>query len=160
MRTAIRKVRPLILTTLLVFFIVSCDTSRVYEEWADIPTQGWHKDSLCYFNIDISDTLSEHNLIIGIRNENNYAYQNLWLFITSEAPAGQSVTDTLQYDLANTSGKWYGSGWGSLYTSMNYFKPDVRFAQSGRYRVTIGQGMREEQLKGIRSIGFRVETSK
>ncbi len=157
MRTEIKISKSLIYFFILTVFFISCDNSRVYEEWVDMPTSGWHKDSLCLFTIDIQDTVTDHNLLIGIRNENTYAYQNLWLFITSVAPAGQSVTDTIQYELATAAGKWHGSGWGSLYTTLNYFKPDVRFAQRGEYTIRIGQGMRHEELKGIRSIGFRIE---
>lgn len=159
MKIEIRKVNPLILLLCVVALFISCDNSRVYEQWVEIPSSGWHQDSLCQFSILVEDTVVDHNLLIGIRNENNYAYQNLWVFITSVAPAGQTVTDTIQYELAESSGKWHGNGWGSLYTTLNHFKPGIRFAQSGEYKIIIGQGMRHKQLKGIRSIGFRVEKS-
>lgn len=160
MTTGIKNRKYSILLFVIALLIMSCDTDREFEEWSDLPASGWHKDSISTFQIDITDTLSEYNIILGLRNDNIYPYQNIWLFVKSVAPAGQSATDTFQIELATSAGKWHGSGWGSLYTTLNYYKPEVRFAQSGIYQISIQQGMRQNELKGIRSVGLRIENSK
>lgn len=142
---------------LSLMLISACDKNQVFEAYKKIPQSGWHKDSLMVFNVPITDTLHNNNLFINIRNNINYKYSNLWLFVEIDQPGGIAVTDTFELLLASPSGKWLGEGFGGIKTRQVIFRSGVYFPVPGDYKINIKQGMREETLEGITDIGFRVE---
>jgi gliding motility-associated lipoprotein GldH len=145
------------LFALLTILLASCDSARVFDQYREIPDSIWHKDSAVTFQIPITDTLQNHNLLIQIRNETNYKFSNIWLFIEITQPDGETVRDTFEIVLADPSGRWLGEGFGGLKTRQSVYRRNVYFPVSGEYTVTLQHGMREENLKGIHDVGFRVE---
>jgi gliding motility-associated lipoprotein GldH len=146
-----------ILASALAAVIASCDSGQVFDQYREINNAIWHKDSLVTFRIPVTDTLENHNLIIQIRNETSYRYSNLWLFIHITEPDGQVEKDTFEIVLADLSGRWLGNGYGGLKTRQAFYQRNYTFSHSGEFVITIGHGMRDELLKGIHDVGFRVE---
>ncbi len=152
------KIRlQIILTILVLTGFSSCDRNLIFEKYEPIPENGWHKDSLVVFNIAVTDTLQNHNLYINVRNDIEYKYSNLWLFIEINQPGEIGVADTLELTLADPKGKWLGEGFGGIKTQQIRYKSGVYFPVSGEYTINIQHGMRDEPLEGITDIGFRVE---
>ena len=152
------KIRLQILITILVLTVFSsCDRNLIFEKYQPISENGWHKDSLAIFNIPVTDTLQNHNLYINIRNDIEYKYSNLWLFIEINQPGEIGIADTLELILADPKGKWLGDGFGGIKTRQVKYKGGVFFPVSGEYKINIQHGMRDELLEGITDIGFRVE---
>jgi len=137
--------------------IAGCDPGRIFDDYQTIKKGEWHRDSLVQFNFKIADTAATHNLYIGLRNRGDYSNQNIWLFVTVESPTGNRVADTVEYYLAEPSGKWLGKGIGDLYDCRFSYRDNVFFPDTGNYKVSIRQGMRYDVLKGINDVGFRVE---
>lgn len=141
-----------------IVFLVACDSNRVYESYKAISQSGWHKDSVKQFNFTIEDTLQSHNLYINLRNKGNYPNSNIWLFLSINSPNGTNLTDTVEFTLADNTGKWMGSGIGDLFDNQFKYRSNVFFPNSGKYSFNIQHGMRSEYLKGIRDVGVRIET--
>ena len=161
MQGIIQKKSRFLLFAVLFFslgaLLVNCDPGRIYDDYQPIKKGEWHRDSLVHFNFGIHDTVAGHNMHIGLRNRGDYSNQNIWLFVTVESPKGIQVVDTVEYYLAEPSGKWLGKGIGDLYDCRFIYRENVFFPDTGDYKVTIQQGMRYEVLKGINDVGFRVE---
>jgi gliding motility-associated lipoprotein GldH len=98
----------------------SCDSARVFDKYHEISDSEWHKDSLVVFKIPVNDTLNTHNLLLQIRNETNYKYSNLWLFVEIEQPGGEVLRDTFEIVVADPSGRWLGKGFGGLKDTSNH----------------------------------------
>ena len=130
---------------------------RVYDTYYPIENSAWHKDSLLVFNVPVEDTLQNHNLYINVRNNVDYGFSNLWLFVEVAQPGGMAVRDTFEMVLADPSGKWLGEGFGGLKTREAIYRRNVFFPASGEYKFTIQQGMRKEVLEGISDVGLRIE---
>ncbi len=141
----------------MICIFYSCDNTVVYEMYKPVDSLKWHKDSLFSFNVPIHDTIPNYNLLINIRNEVNYPYSNLWLFIEIFQPDGVSVKDTFEVILADPAGKWLGEGLSGIKTRQVFYRRNVFFPSSGEYIIKIQHGMRPEILKGIHDVGFRVE---
>jgi len=137
--------------------VVSCDRRRVFESYHEIDKNGWNKDSVVVFNFPLTDTIRNNNLFINIRNKGNYPYSNIYLFLTIGSPNGVLKTDTVEFTLAEPSGKWKGSGIGGLYDNQILYKSSVYFPKKGNYMFSIKQGMRDNVLQGIRDVGIRIE---
>ena len=65
------------------------------------------------------------NYLIGLRNNNDYLYANIFFFVDVESPDGERQIDTLQYLLAEPGGKWLGSGVGEIKFNLFKFKEDL-----------------------------------
>lgn len=143
---------------LLVMLAMSgCDRDRVYEKNIEIPDGIWNKNKPVTFDVLIEDTLSPHNLYVNVRNGGLYPKSNLYLFITTKAPSGQSLRDTFECILADEKGKWLGSGLGDIWDNQIPFKAQVRFPKRGVYSFQYEQAMRVDNLPFILDVGLRVE---
>ena len=102
------------LLALFAILFQSCDPGRVYEKNIRIPDGIWSEDNIIQFEVPVEDTLSFHNLYVNVRNTSLYPTSNLYLFIKTTAPSGHAVIDTFEVILADSRGKWLGSGLGDI----------------------------------------------
>ncbi len=145
----------------LMMGLISCDSNKVFEEYIEVEGASWQKENVASFEFNAKDTTTAHNLYINVRNTGNYAYSNLYLFVTMQGPNGGLLKDTVNCVLADNRGKWLGNGIGDLWDLRIPYVGGFKFAQSGKYIVTLEQAMRvEEGLDCITDIGLRVETAK
>jgi len=150
-----------LISCFLLVTLFSCINNGEFCEYKTIPHAIWHGDSTVVFQIQVTDTVQNHDLYVDVRNDINYKYSNLWLFIEIIQPLGKkAVIDTFEVTLADPTGKWLGHGFGGVKTSENLFKSNVYFPSSGKYEIQVKQGMRGKELEGITEIGFRVKKPK
>lgn len=141
----------------LLFFIISCDKKRVFEENKKIPGNTWDQYAPVSFTVDIKDTINKHNLYLNVRNAGFYGFSNLFLFVHTTLPQGQQKKDTIEYMLATPEGKWTGSGLGDIWDNRLLYKKNISFPQTGTYRFELTQAMRLNPLPGIMDVGIRIE---
>lgn len=150
---------------LAIFFLVfvSCDSNRVYDEYKSVPNK-WHKDDVVSFNITPPDSTNAYNLFVNLRNTNAYKYNNLFLIVEMVFPHGKTIKDTLEYRMADPTGKLLGTGVTDTKENKLWYKEGVVFNESGNYKVNIQQAMRENgkvngvvELEGVTDVGFRIE---
>jgi gliding motility-associated lipoprotein GldH len=146
-----------ILLFLLFSFVTACDKNQVFEENKEIEKGVWDQKTKIVFNVNINDTLSWNNIYINIRNSGSYPFSNLFLFVSTQSPKGQTEIDTLECKLADDAGKWLGDGIGDLYDNQILFKRNVRFPMKGMYKIQMEQAMRVNPLPFIVDIGVRIE---
>lgn len=139
---------------------VSCSHGVIFDEYASLAKEGWDKDTLAVFRADVEDSVGTYNIWVQVRNDNDYAYANLWLFIDVISPDGITRRDTLECLLARPDGSWYGGGWGSLYSTRCPYKGMVKFSKPGPYTFRFTQGMRTDCLTGIHDIGLLIEEAR
>jgi len=145
------------LTLVLTAIVASACTENVaFQASKSMPKAIWMKDSVVNFNYDWADTTGTYDVVIDIRNQNNYPFQNFWLFANLYNPDGEVYRDTLQCVLADNNGRWIGEGMGSVHHLPVSFLQEVKFPKSGKYRLELIQGMRTDSLKGISDIGIRI----
>jgi gliding motility-associated lipoprotein GldH len=145
---------------LFVWQLYGCDNSFIYTDSATMPGEVWALDYVPVFEPFITDTVNSNNVYFTIRTGTSYPFRNIWIFVTTISPAGKSITDTLQYMLADEKGKWYGKGFGDVHELNLPFRTNVYFPVGGKYSFKISHGMRAENLKGIYDIGLRIKRAK
>jgi gliding motility-associated lipoprotein GldH len=112
------------------------------------------------FDVQITDTAALNDIFFTIRTGSDYPYRNIFLFVSTFAPDGNYLTDTLEYFLADDKGVWFGKGFGDVRELKLPFRQYVYFPQKGEYKFRVQHGMRAEDLKGVYDIGLRVEKIK
>lgn len=155
------KLCPAVLPVALsLLVLVSCDPNRVYEKDIRIPDGIWPMNNPVRFEVIVEDTITAHNLYINVRHTGMYPFSNLYLFVTTVAPSGHAIKDTVQIILADKKGKWLGNGLGDIWDNQRIYKGQVRFAQKGKYIFEFEQAMRQEKLPSVLDVGLRVEKAK
>jgi len=142
---------------LLIFAIGSCSKDYFYSSEIEIPQGVWNSKNAVIFEPIFSDTTQNYNIVLSVSNTDDYRYNNIWFFIKTVSPDGFMHKDTLEYFLAEESGKWLGKREGESWTRKMYFKNQVRFPKPGKYSFEIQQGMREADLKGVSKVGILLE---
>ncbi|WP_170266432.1 gliding motility lipoprotein GldH [Phaeocystidibacter luteus] len=151
------KRKLLIPLALLGIAISSCDNGAIYDEFHHVSNASWHKDSVVTFEVVIDDTTAEYGIVLQLRHNTEYPYQNLWLSREILFNGESMHADRINYQLAQPDGKWLGDGFGALKTvEAPYNRNKLRFPQRGTYQFRIEQRMREEVLTGIEDIGLRI----
>lgn len=157
------KNRVVLFFLIMSSVFVSCDSNRVFDEYKSVPNK-WHKDSIVSFKINPPDSTNAYNLFVNLRNSNAYKYNNLYLIVEMVFPHGKTVKDTLEYKMAEPSGKLLGTGYADIKENKLWYKEQVVFNETGEYTVNIQHAMRENgkvngviDLEGITDVGFRVE---
>lgn len=157
--------RNLLPALLLAVLAWSCDSNRVYDKYKSLP-EGWNKDSIITFDLPEIDSIPDYNLFINVRNNNDYAFSNIFLIANIQFPQGKVITDTLEYQMALPGGEWLGTGFGDVKESKLWYKERVKFNEPGQYKISIQHAMRKsgsekgiENLEGITQVGLRIENT-
>ena len=117
----------------IVCAMMACDSNRLFEENKKIEKNEWDQSASLVFHVPISDTITNYNVYINIRNAGFYRFSNLYLFINTEFPGGQIQRDTLECVLASPDGRWLGEGLGDIWDNRILFKNNIHFPQKGEY---------------------------
>ena len=141
----------------ILFLLSSCNSKIVYTNSQAMTEETWKLMDITAFKVPITDTLNSNNVFFTIRNSSSYPFRNIYLFVTTISPDGKKITDTLQYNLADEKGKWYGKGFGDIHELNLPYKSNVYFPLKGTYEFKIQHGMRVENLKGVYDFGLRIE---
>ena len=153
-----KKPGSLLFILIILVSLFACTKNGSFNEYKTIPKAVWNRDSLVVFQVPVTDTVQRHNLFLGVRNDINYKYSNLWLFVEIiQSGDTTAVKDTFEFTLADPTGKWLGSGFGGVKTNEVLFRSNVYFPVAGQYNVKVQHGMRGKLLEGITDIGFRLE---
>jgi gliding motility-associated lipoprotein GldH len=149
-----------LLIVLSLLLLTACNSNVVYTESLAMPENKWALMNIHTFKVPVNDTINSNNIFFTIRTSSSYPYRNIYLFTTTTSPDGRIITDTLQYNLADEKGKWYGKGFGDVHELNLPFKTNVFFPLKGTYQFKIQHGMRIEDLKGVYDFGVRIEKIK
>lgn len=142
------------LPILLIVFatcLASCRNDIVYSQFSSIPSGEWHVDSVAQFEYSIVNPESDYRMLVYLRHTESYPYQNMWLFVDNGLN-----TDTIEFYLADDRGQWLGDKHHGFVEMPVLLEENYHFPDSGRYSVTIQQGMRDTLLRGVTDIGLEI----
>lgn len=144
---------------IISILIISCDSSRVYEDFNDMDEAFWHIDSIQTFDFSIEDTTKAYNVLATFRNASSYPFYNLYFQYSITDSLGRQLTQELKeatlFD--PKTGEPYGSGLGDLFDHAIPLQENYTFSKSGTYTLQLQQFMRMDTLPFILSVGSRVE---
>jgi gliding motility-associated lipoprotein GldH len=142
---------------------LSCQVNSHYNHSETIPAKGWDLNETLYFQDSIRDDVPEKICFeVNIRHSNLFPYQNLWLFIRTRTSDGTNRLDSINWKLSEPSGRWIGSGWGSIY-SLTQRLPDLDVKKTFGTRwfsIEVQHGLKDETLPGIEDVGIHLFSEK
>ncbi|MBU2995920.1 gliding motility lipoprotein GldH [Cellulophaga baltica] len=151
---------------LILTLLASCNGEIVKSEYKTTSDGSWEKDDSIEFKISDIDTIQSHNVFINLRNDETFAYSNIFLIAELDYPNGASVKDTLEYEMTLPDGQWLGKGYGSIKENKLWYKENFVFPTQGVYSLKISHAMRKNgkvngiiDLEGITDVGYQIEKS-
>jgi len=158
MMTHLRKQNSLIILIFLgLIFLMSCSEQSYFMQSHKFEDGIWNIEEVAEFQLDIQQKNQIYYLFFDIKSSENYSTSNLWLYAEVLAPDGTLQTDTLEFDMAEPSGKWLGNHEGQTVTTTLLYKREVAFPDIGVYKFRIRQGMRPEHTPQISEFTLRTE---
>ena len=151
---------------MLVCFLLlaGCSGNIFFSEYRAIDDGGWDKNDIKEFTFTTTDSLQAHHVYFHVRNDDTFLFSNLFLIAEMTFPGGLQLTDTLEYTMADPSGKWLGTGMGSIKENKLWYKENVVFPSPGVYTIRIAHAMRQngevagiDRLTGITDVGVEIE---
>lgn len=155
-----KSLRPAGIAMMLTaaLLLSACDGSIYYDASRSVDEHGWLPSEPVVFDVEVDDTTSYFNFLVGVRNSITYPYSNTFLLIGTTFPDGSIAHDTLECPLADASGRWYGKRTGRYVDSRYRLRGgSARFPMKGNYRFEVGNGMRDSAISGLKDISLRIE---
>ena len=149
------KIKKLILSSVVMMTVMLftsckhyvCDKYYYFEE-------GWIIEDTLWYNFDIDDTDARYKVKFNLRVSDEYKYRNMFLFTKTIFPDNVQKIDTLQFILSDEEGNSYGKGM-SVNKELEFVIDEAaQFVQHGHYSLEVLQGMRDNPLEGVNSLGF------
>lgn len=151
-----KKVFRILSVLLLVVAAASCDSS-IYNKMKEIPDSKWDMNYPVKFDVDIADTTTLFDFFVLLRHNTDYAYNNVYFFITTTMPGDSITRDTVEFILADPDGNWIGNGSGYLKSHEILISRKFIFPSKGLYSFEFQQAMRDTILNGISDIGIKIK---
>lgn len=151
----------LISLSIVMAFISSCDSNRVYEDTKTFNNSFWLADSIKYFEFEIPNNQDEYDILLSLRNGRDYPHRNIYV----RYEILDSTRASLDEELRNfqifhpKSGYPYGNGSGNIYEHSFDLLAGYEFPYAGKYAIKVQQYMRYDSLPEIYSVGLRIEHS-
>ena len=153
------KFKIYILFSLVIF---SCDSNVEFLKYNSI-NRVWHKDSLQEFSFELNET-NEYNTFVNLRINEEYKFSNIFLITTLKDSLNILSKDTLQFKLADKSGKFVGKKRINLVDNKLLHKKQLKLEGNKKYFLSIEHAMRVinkvgglENLQGVTDIGYKIE---
>lgn len=123
--------RGKLLIPLFFLIITACGRNILFTDSVTMPDKTWQLSNIPEFSYEVNDTVSKTNVSFTIRTGSDFPFRNIFLFVTAISPDGKSLTDTLEYELADEKGNWYGKGSGDVHELNLPYRSNVFFPLKG-----------------------------
>lgn len=152
----------LYIVALLILLGISagCGRNTLFTGTRLMNDEQWSMYDPATFHCTVNDTINAYDVSFSVRTSTDYPYRNLYLFVVTSFPSGTSLTDTVQYAVANEKGEWLGRGAGDIREITLHYKNNVYFPEKGEYYFRVIQGMRDPVLKGVYDFGMKINKRK
>ena len=141
----------------ITLLLTACGKEKtVFEKEYPIPNSAWTYADTLNFAFDIADTMALYDIVIHIKHRADYGFQNLYTRISTQFPSGDRRNQTLNFDLADNTGKWIGQKSGDNRDFEVKIQENAFFNQTGQHVITLEQMMRVSSLSGIERVGLQV----
>ena len=144
------------------FFVFSCESNIEYIQYNSIENQ-WDKDSIQNFVFELADT-KKYNTYINLRINKDYPFSNIFLITTLMDSLSVLSKDTLNFKIADKSGKFLGEKRVNIIENSLIHKEKIELEKNKKYSVSVEHAMRVinkvsglKSLDGVVDVGYKIE---
>jgi gliding motility-associated lipoprotein GldH len=134
----------------------SCNSGLIYQAEKEIPVSAWAFQDSVLFNFEISDTVNAYSFWLDIKHSTEYAFENLYLKVTTGFPNGKAISDIMPIQFSDEMGKWIGNCSTENCELPILMQEQFFFQDPGKYTLTFQQYSRKDTLQGISKLKVRI----
>jgi len=150
------RIRSSIALLVIALSFSSCGDKPVYDEFKSVNDSVWTYSQKMDFPVQIDDASSLFDFKLVVRVTTEYEFNNMWVFLTTTTPDGQSSREPFEIQISYEDGSWVGEKSGTIVESTLLFNRR-KLPETGVYTFTVEQGIVDEKLNGVLDVGFIVE---
>lgn len=144
-----------LLLLLFVIALYGCGEKPLFEKVYSFEDRVWTLDQKPEFSLEVTDTTALYDISLTLRTTTDYKFNNLWVFLKTTLPDGQSERLPFQIRISNEDGSWIGNKTGSVVeTSLDF--PARKLPVKGKYSFIVEQAVTQSQIDEVLDIGLRV----
>ena len=150
------------LIIVLAINLNSCETNK-YLQFHNFDS-GWGNSQVMEFNFQGEKKNDKKNIDFILRHNNNYPFANIFLISELVTSNKKIQIDTLEFKLADSSGKWLGITKISLVEHKLPYKTNFILKEGETFKLKVRTSMRLnneineiENLDGVLNFGLLIE---
>jgi len=148
----------------ILIFISSCETTRISEQNIDLDNSVWPVDSLVKFSFSVKHS-DVYKISMNLRNSGNYGFQNIYIGYWLKDSLEQVIlTNTVELKNIDNfqlfdpkTGTPLGRGLGDIFEHRFVLEDSLKLESGKTYSMEFQHYMRDQNLKGVLSIGYRLD---
>jgi gliding motility-associated lipoprotein GldH len=144
---------------LISLLLSSCSSDTLFDQVESFKSKAWVQGDQIIFEVDVEDTLQPFDFEITLRTSTDYAYSNLWIYISSKAPDDVTSKVAQRINIARPDGSWIGKASGTIVESKLIYRTQA-FPFKGKYVFTIEQATQNEKIEHVLDLGLRISPHK
>ncbi len=160
---AIKQNKKIISLLVLLFIMQACTDDTLYMQTHKFSDSQWKQNEKPVFKVDFPGDTITYDVIFTLRSTTDYAYNNIWLYITTTGPDCKKVADSksilgrvpVEIKMAKPNGEWIGSKSGT------YIDHKLKFRQrrfcKGTYSFKLEQAVTIGQLDELSDLTIEVK---
>lgn len=142
-----------------VYLLAGCTEDYLYEKSYSFKDTTWSQDVKPKFVVDFTNIESPYTFTISLRTSTEYKYNNLWVFLKTITPDGETVREPYQIKITNEDGSWLGNKTGTIVETPIVFS-NRKLPTKGKYTFILEQGITNKEIDEVQDITLRIEKVK
>ena len=155
----IKLFRIILYPVTFILYLSSCTTVDLYEKNVSIPRHEWRSSFKPEFSFTITDTVSLYQLLLVLRHNERYNFNNIWINLYSQPPGDTLHKAAYELQLATNEQGWLASGMDDIYEHRLKLTDNIMLKR-GEYKFIVENIMREDPLLNVMNVGIRLEKVK
>ena len=171
------KARNSLIGILFLLVLCSCEQTALYERSYTFKKNMWEQNVKPRFVVDITEPGKEHVFVLTLRTTTDYKYSNLWVFLNTKNPKGETTREPVEIAVTHDDGSWVGKKTGTIVETEVVFirskegqlevfdRPGspprmlkCSLAEAGKHTFMIEQGITQMAIDEVLDLTFLVET--
>ncbi len=141
---------------LVMVALFGCGEKPLFEKVYSFDDRVWTLEQKPEFKIEVTDTTALYDISLTLRTTTDYKFNNLWIFLKTTLPDGQSERLPFQIRISNEDGSWVGNKTGSVVeTSLDF--PARKLPIKGEYSFIVEQAVTQSMVDEVLDIGLRAK---
>ena len=147
----------------ILFALQSCTDDTLYMHTHKFSNNTWKQNEKPIFKVDFPGDTTTYDVIFTLRSTTDYAYNNIWLYITTKGPDCKKLSKSksilgktpVEIKMAKPNGEWIGSKSGT------YIDHKLKFRQrrfcKGSYSFQLEQAVTIGELDELSDLTIEVK---
>ena len=144
------------LIIVMAFLFSGCSEGFFYEKSYSFKNTTWSQDVKPSFTVDFTDINPAYTFTISLRTSTEYKYSNLWIFMKTITPDGETVREPYQIKITNEDGSWTGNKTGTIVETPLVFS-NRKLPTKGKYTFVLEQGITNEEIGEVQDVTLRIQ---